>query len=764
MTINSKHFDFLLKGSMRLLTTEQMNIPQTPQEHANAPPQDIIPGDQYAIYAEGDHGTYGIYTAQAWANGSPHTPRRLTLLDARYQTPIWLSPWQIDWLCSKGRIRPIHLERREHRKTVLPGSSLSLTEQQIKRSHRLLEYIDHYYRLCRDENFGVASVVVLDRARDEVAKRRSEKPVGKTALYEAMAKLKDRRNMDRVLALAPLPNNGNAIERFNPRLEEALQTAVKTAWSDPRGSWLTVKSQLEFLCSTEGQFSDQAEASTKVSKSTLQRRFANVDLYTRTFLRYGEDEANRLSMQAARVARPEHPLDVVDIDHTELNVVVFDDLVPVAFGKPDIIVFRDRHSGTVIGFHIGFEAPSFAGFVAGLKHSVYPKDPRSLPEGVTFPWYGMPTRLGVDHASHFVGGSMEHAERELGFQVIEYRPGRPWEKGAMEHLFSILGMQLTDRLAGTTTRSPEERKKFDKDDDIGKPVLSIRELYGFLLYYFAEVYNRSLHAGLGALLTFKDTPDRLWQKGIEHAPMRPLIDQAVFTRLVGIPEQVTIQPDGIRIDYLHYTSAELIALRAHPQHKMGTRKHSSTKYTATRDPNDLGRVWVYDHYRKVTIEVPVIDIEKRYASGLTLFQHRQIVKYHLEKEKTQPNSDELTDARKRLELKLAEMHAKRKKHETAQKLARFVSGQAAKLRSVQIIELAANPDVDGYMNYAQPFVQTPENKSSPKTSGVMPGSEGPKPTEVKPDDTDQSGEGADQTDTPATDIDALKARHTDWEE
>lgn len=96
MTIASKHFDFLLQGSMRLLTSEQLNIPQTPPQHMDNPGQDIIPGDQFAIYADGDHTTYGVYTAEAWTNGSPQTPRRLTLLDARYQTPLWLSPWQID--------------------------------------------------------------------------------------------------------------------------------------------------------------------------------------------------------------------------------------------------------------------------------------------------------------------------------------------------------------------------------------------------------------------------------------------------------------------------------------------------------------------------------------------------------------------------------------------------------------------------------------------------------------------------------------------
>ncbi|MCJ9674014.1 MULTISPECIES: hypothetical protein [unclassified Neorhizobium] len=45
MTISSKHFEFLLQGSMRLLTAKQSNIAQTPVHHADALAQDIIPDD-----------------------------------------------------------------------------------------------------------------------------------------------------------------------------------------------------------------------------------------------------------------------------------------------------------------------------------------------------------------------------------------------------------------------------------------------------------------------------------------------------------------------------------------------------------------------------------------------------------------------------------------------------------------------------------------------------------------------------------------------
>jgi len=762
MTINSKTFEFLSEKVTRLLSPADLKLPETPADQIKAPAKGILQGDEFLVYVE-DKSVCGHYVAKEWTNGSPNAPRKLMLLDNEYQTPLWLSSWQIDWLSKHGRIRTIHQSPRPHSNIELPDNPLGLTEYQSSRAHRVLAYVDHYRDLCMKENRGRPSVELMTRARHEVAAKRGETPLGKTAIHEAMVKLRDRRNMDRLCAVAPLPNNGYQGGRLGDKLEEAVQKAVKIAWTVPKGTWLQVKAQLEKLCDAEdGEYSELAEEAKNVSKSTLQRRFAGVDLYTRTFLRYGEEEANRLNAMYVRLARPGHPLDVVDIDHTTLNVVVFDELVPVSFGRPDIIVFRDRHSSAVIGFHIGFEAPSFAGFLAGLKHAVYPKDPLSLPPKVKWPWYGMPVRLGVDQASHFVGGDMETAQRELGFQVIEYRPGRPWEKGATEKLFSILGMKMIQNLPGSTGASPEERKKFDEEAEKAKAAISIQELYGFLAYYFAEVHNRSLTAGIGQLITLKDTPAKLWAEGIPHATMRPLIDPAVFTRLVGYKQEVTIQSDGIRINYLHYMSAELIALRSHPKHKLGTAKHSATKYTATIDPNDLGRIWVRDPYRKVMIEVPIMDLEKSYANGLSLYQHKKIVEHHLKETSSAPGVSELTEARRKLELMLGEMHAKRRKHNTAMKLARFVAGQAVKIRGSEVVELAPNAEANTHIDYGRPEVQSPEAKVSVRTRGVMPGNDDDTTVVEVVERTPPEPETAPEP--VITDIETLKERHKGWDD
>ncbi|OWK23998.1 hypothetical protein AJ87_26915 [Rhizobium yanglingense] len=109
---------------------------------------------------------------------------------------------------------------------------------------------------------------------------------------------------------------------------------------------------------------------------------------------------------------------------------VYDDERGIGFGRPDLVLFRDRHSGIVIGWGYQLGPPSLETFLEGLLHAILPKDAGDLPPGVSYPWHGLPIMLGVDNAKHLIGMPAREAAIELGFQITPYRPGHPWEKGA----------------------------------------------------------------------------------------------------------------------------------------------------------------------------------------------------------------------------------------------------------------------------------------------------------------------------------------------
>ena len=103
---------------------------------------------------------------------------------------------------------------------------------------------------------------------------------------------------------------------------------------------------------------------------------------------------------------------------------------------------------------IGFEAPSFASFVNGLRHAMYPKDMSEYPGLRPWPMFGRPTRLYVDKAMHFVGNNIERTSAALGFEIREFLPAEPSLKGGTERLIGVINTAMHTR---TSSSAPTKR-------------------------------------------------------------------------------------------------------------------------------------------------------------------------------------------------------------------------------------------------------------------------------------------------------------------
>lgn len=715
MSIASEKFEFLLAKATAILSPRDFGLPDTPVDQYNSQLPGIPMGERIALYLA-DRRTFSVYEFKGWQNSGPGMPKTMLFHEFQYATPFPMTAHQYFWLVGQGRALSFSLQPDASQ----PQNALNLTINQRERAHRAKEYTDFYFKIVEEQYGFKETTVALRIAKAEVAKmRREDTPPSDATMYRWIKKARVRTD-DPIAKMAPKRNPGNTSKRKSVRFYEALREALIIALSDPERTYLTIKAAMEALTAEGAEFHDVIAEFRKCSDRHYQRILENADPYSKIYLGYGADAAARLSSAKMRLALPDHPLDVVDVDYTTLDVFVFDPTSRFAFGRPNILVFRDRHSGIVLGFYITFGAPSITSFIAGLKHAAFPKDPATLPEGVTWPWFGIPFRIGVDNDMHLIGNDIRSAARELGFTLIEYRPGHPWEKGATERLFSILNKQLIHRLPGSTAGSPKERNEFDDEKEKAVPQLRLDELNGFLTHYFAEVHNRSLRAGLGPLITLEDYPCDRWDRGIIGSPTRAPINPDVFTRIVGYTDGVTVQRDGIRLDYLHYWSPELHALKQHQKHREGRGKHKGTIYQVTRDPNDVGWLYVNDPYRNVVIKVPVIDRDAKYANGLTLFEHQKAIKYHKATIGKVTDSRGLMKARRDLELRMAEFHKRHRKYEPAKALARFIRSDAAKARLSRVVELTANEAVDTHIDYFSPEVATPAVKLSDNRRSRMP--------------------------------------------
>ncbi|WP_105432314.1 hypothetical protein [Neorhizobium sp. T6_25] len=643
---------------------------------------------------------------------------------------VLLSNWQLHLLQKDGRIRPVMGPGDSPRN--VPGSSLTIAGPKREKALRMMEYADAFEEYMREHDTWVLSDEQKAAIVAEVAVLiGDDNPPKRSKWYELMQTSRKGNQFDRLIDFVDNDAaKGNRSPRYGTALNEAIKHAAHTAVAS-HGDWHSIRSNLVNWAKLGQEYHHLRDhilgenGVCKIPERKLQRVLGDMNRYVYDFLHYGPEHAERIHKRTLKQIRPTAPLAIVDVDHSTLDIDLIDDVYPIAYGRPDLIVFRDRCTSIKPGFAVAFGSPSYQTFLAGLKHMMFEKDPH-LMNGCAYPWFGTPVTLGVDNAKHLVGLNIRAAAKEFGFKTVAYRPGHPWEKGALEVLFGILGRKLVHRLPGTTKSNPTERDKYDEEQELARPVLTVSEFLGFLNYYFSAIDHYTPTQGIGELSTFKGVPAERWEELIADAPEAPLIAKDIFTRLGGDVGWVCIGTRGVRWEHVTYQCAELIVLTTNPRHK------SNSKYEARRNPDNIESIEVKDPYSrpKRWITVPVCDADASYAVGLKLHVHRAIAKYKREQDKKADRDISLQEARAEMEASLVELHARRRKHGTAMKLARWYEGNVKKEERSRIVEMGRVEYTGGRIDLAATEERTPPPRISTRAIGVMPGSR--QPVEVAP--------------------------------
>ncbi|WP_296434623.1 MULTISPECIES: hypothetical protein [unclassified Rhizobium] len=671
---------------------------------------------------------YGIFVYTGVFQPAADTARKYQFLHVDTNDLVMLSVGQINELQPRGRIRPV-FGSPDGAKS-LPGASFLATGPKRDAALRRMEYAEGFER--RQDELGVWKLTDEQKQSvvDEVAARLNDPNPPKRSQWYTLIKMSRTGNQfDPLLRFVDnTDQKGNRSERYGTAVSKLIEDAAQTAVSNS-GDWESTRGIMTRLVKPGGEYHHlrglvvDEDGVCKIPDRKIQRVLGKMNAFVRDFLVFGPDYAERRHMRALRQIRPDTILEVVDIDHTTLDVVVFDDEHPIAFGRPDLLTFRERKSGIVIGYSMSFNAPSFATFLDGLKHAIFEKDP-DLMNGVAYPWFGKPIALGADNAKHLAGLNIKAAAREFGFATVAYRPARGWEKGATEHLYGILGMKLIHRMPGSTEMGPDERKKYDEERQKAMPVLTLGEMKGFLDYYFAYIHHYKPTEGLNELATLKGIPAEIWEEGIADAPEPPLIDPDIFVRLAGEETTGVISSKGFRWDYLHYDCPEFSIFTTQPSHK-------GRQYEARRDPNDLGSIQVKNPYsaKEQWIRVPVVDAEADYATGLKLYVHKAVVKYMRAQAKEADRDLQLLEAKEELQASLVELHERRRKHKTATKLAQFYARNVNKFERSRRVSMGRVEYSGGRLDLASVPERAAPTKLSRRAVGVMP---------TRPDEDDHS--------------------------
>ncbi len=568
-----------------------------------------------------------------------------------------------------------------------PGAAFRISETRLMRSKFYLSYVQAILQASEEEGVEPKRGLIERVAKAHAIQRGDQEvPSYNTLRIKIDEYLQN--PSDPLLALAPSVSSGNRRTCFGSHVEELMADAVEKACRLDKGDWRDAKMffvaslherknehMLKELCNEKG-------ALLQPSDRTFQRRLAAIDKFQKTLWRHGAAYARRKFNLYVTQALPEHPLDVVDVDFTPIEIIVIDPERPIIYGRPHLIVFRDRKTGSILGYSVSFMGASFEHFIEGLVHAISPKDLSRYP-GLEWKQYGTFRRLGVDNDMAFINESARESLAQLGIQLVEYRPGHPWEKGAVERLFQTLNQGIIHNLPRSTKGGPKEMATFaEKNPDL--PMLTLSELNEFITRYICSDYHVNPHKGLGMLRTLDGIPNQLWDEGISHAHARRPLDPDVVTRMIGNTKDVTVRQGCVRWDNLIYCHPDLVVLQAEAQNRTAVPGVQSTKYKAWRNPSDLGQIYLLNHHTGQVIEVPVQEADAWYAKGLRLYQHTKVMQYLKEKNR---DSRDFQSAYNDFANKLEEINRIRVNKRTRQQLAKFHAVATKKYRRTRIVEI-----------------------------------------------------------------------------
>lgn len=287
----------------------------------------------------------------------------------------------------------------------------------------------------------------------------------------------------------------------------------------------------------------------EVGKSTFYRYVKTLNKYKLMMSQRGRIEARKLMPYgAAPMAR--RILEVVQIDHTPLNLWIKSPCRRFILGRPIITTLMDEYSGMILGYFVGFKEPSAYTVNLAILHAIRDKSYlRELyPDLVQiWPTLGLFLKLRCDNGAEFHGTALLNSAAKVGF-VVEWCPkSEPWYKGAVENHFNTLDLEI-QHVSGSFESKNGKRPRNGTYNPKKEASFTLEDLNKYLTTFFVD----KLH-----VMPYTDEGDSrldLWNKSViaGNDPELPR-DMKVLEALFARPAQVTLTKDGIEVMGLRYS-------------------------------------------------------------------------------------------------------------------------------------------------------------------------------------------------------------------
>lgn len=462
-----------------------------------------------------------------------------------------------------------------------------------------------------------------------------------------------------------------------PRLpdEEQLIKEVLSRWlapEQPTKDWIYEQLKMEYAKARREI--PGATAWRLPSRATVNRWLNRIDLYERVRRREGLKAAERLLKPVGPGKPASYRLEVVEIDHTRLDLWVIDETEGLLLGRPWLTAAIDRYTRMIVGLYIGFEPPSVHSVMQCLRSMILPKTEfmAAFP-GLEWTAYGIPVTIVVDNGVEFRSDSFRDVCAQLGITIAQQPVDKPQFKGIVERWFRTLGRSGLTWMPGRTFSNVAEKGDYDAPKHA---CITQSDFRRFFLHWMLAEYCYKTHDGI------MDVPARRWEEEVQREPVRLPRHIKDLDALLGLMQTRTITNRGIRFRGLFYHAPELARIRRNPA--------LSNTVIIKVNPGDLGTIQVI-HPGDGHPITAVAHLED-YARGLTLFQHELIRALLRKRNQSFENQAHVVQAR--MDLQEASWAALKRRGTKNRSRVTRQAGIGVTQPQADILAMMADPDKD----------------------------------------------------------------------
>ncbi|MDC4756696.1 DDE-type integrase/transposase/recombinase [Acinetobacter baumannii] len=413
--------------------------------------------------------------------------------------------------------------------------------------------------------------------RKEIEEYAKEKDLGYVTLYRWFRAYKATGTVTSLIPKQRGWQEGNS--RLTPEQDKIINDVIQEYYlSSQRLSQQEVFKQVKIVCS---QNNIPRPTQNSVRKRILELS-AKAVLYGRGQPKKAKD---KFSPKAGMFPNVFYPLDVIQIDHTPVDLMLVDDVNRQSIGRPWVTFAIDVYSRMILGYYLSLDAPSEISVAMCIAHAVLPKEEWLAAKEIESEWkvWGIPKKIHVDNGPDFRTETLRRACLEYDI-TLEFRPVKvPNYGGHIERLVGTF-MGKVHRLKGTTFSNTKERAEYDSEK---YACMTFDEAERWILQQIVMIYHKEIHSALDMSPTSKwrdgifGTGDEIGC-GLPHVPANPKTVMLDFMPF----EERTIQNTGVTWDgvrYFDFILAPYIGLQGEDG--------KARKYIFRRDPRDISIIY-----------------------------------------------------------------------------------------------------------------------------------------------------------------------------